>query len=198
MKFLIATNNQNKLTQFKRIFKKYLPKVEIVSLKDVGITQDVKEDQETLIENAKKKAKFFGQKSGLITISDDTGLFIDALNGEPGLHSKRWLEGTDQERNIKILEIMQDLPDPERNCRYTGALALYNPQKDLFWIFEDSLEGRISKTVNTDGLGFGYDPIFISLAYNKYYSDLTDQERDDISHRGLGIKKLAKQIEKLL
>ena len=191
MKILIGTNNENKLKQFQRIFRNLGSDIELISLKEVGITSDAEEDEDNLLANAKKKAKFYADASGMITLADDTGLFIDALGGEPGVHAKRWHEGTEKDRYLKIMERMEDISNEKRNCRYNGVLAVYNPETQEFWTHESSLEGIIANKP-MEANGFGYDPIFISTAFNKYYSQLTDEERDSISHRGLGINKFLK------
>ena len=191
MKILIGTNNENKLKQFQRIFRNLGSDIELISLKEVGITSDAEEDEDNLLANAKKKAKFYADVSGMITLADDTGLFIDALGGEPGVHAKRWHEGTEKDRYLKIMERMEDISNEKRNCRYNGVLAVYNPETQEFWTHESSLEGIIANKP-MEANGFGYDPIFISTAFNKYYSQQTDEERDSISHRGLGINKFLK------
>jgi len=188
---LVGTNNKNKLEQWRRIFGKHIPGAKLFSLEDLGIVQDVEEDAETLRGNAEKKARFFGDIAKMMTVSDDTGLYIDALNGEPGLHAKRWLEGTDTDRNNKILERMAGLSQEKRTCRYIGALAIYDPKENKMWTFESALEGGIAEKP-VEGVGFGFDPIFITESYGKFYSQLTDNERDAISHRGLGIAEYAK------
>lgn len=188
VKLLIGTNNKNKLKQFKDIFQRLKPELELLSLNEVGITDDVEEDGEDLLANAKKKAEYYGKKSGLLTLSDDLGLFIDALDGEPGLHAKRWHEGTDKDRYLKILERLADVPKDKRTCRYTGVLAVYDPVKNDFWTYQQDVEGRIA-TEALEGLGFGYDPIVIISESGKYYSQYTDEERAAISHRGRGIKE---------
>lgn len=188
MKILIGTNNENKLKQFRRIFCNLGSDVELVSLKEIGITDDVEEDADNLLDNAKKKAQFYGEKSGILTLADDTGLFVDALNGEPGIHAKRWHIGTEKDRYLKILERMKFIPKEKRNCRYSGVVAVYNPELDKFWTFESNLEGIIADEP-MEANGFGYDPIFISTEFNKYYSQMTDGEKDLISHRGLGVKE---------
>jgi XTP/dITP diphosphohydrolase len=176
MKLLIGTNNENKLRQFRRIFVRLAPDIELLTLADFGVTDDVEEDGSDLLTNAKKKAKFYGEKSGLISLADDTGLFIDALDGEPGVHAKRWHEGTEEERYMKILERMKDVPDGKRTCRYTGVIAVYDPARKDFWTYENKLEGRIASDA-LPGSGFGYDPIVIIDKFGKYYSQLTDEER---------------------
>ena len=192
-KILIGTNNKDKLKQFLRIFENLNADVELLSLKDFGITDDVEEDSDNLLDNAKKKAKCYGGRSKILTLADDTGLFVDVLNGEPGLHSKRWHLGTDKDRYIKVLERMKNIPKGKRTCRYTGVLAVYNPKTKGFWTYQDSLEGRIADEP-VEANGFGYDSIFICLEYNKYYSQLADTEIDAISHRGLGIKELVQLL----
>jgi XTP/dITP diphosphohydrolase len=194
MKILIGTNNENKLKQFKRIFKNLGSNIELVSLKNVGITNDVEEDQENLLDNAKKKAQFYGEISKMLTMADDTGLFIDALDGEPGIHAKRWHEGTEKERYLKILEKMKSVPKEKRTCRYTGVLAVYNPEEKSFWTFENNIEGAIANEPFEES-GFGYDPIFISTHYDKCYSKMSDAERDAISHRGVGVGEFIKMME---
>jgi len=191
MKILIGTNNENKFNQFKRVFNNLNPDIELFSLRDLGIADDVKEDSENLLDNAKKKARYYGEKSGMLTLSDDLGFFVDALNGEPGTHAKRWHLGTDRERYMKILEMMKDMPEEKRICRYKSALAVYDPAKKDFWAYEQDLEGKIANEPR-EGNGFGYDPIVI--INGKYYSEFTDEERYKVSHRGLGVKELLKRL----
>ncbi len=193
MDILIGTNNKNKLAQFRRIFNELNPDIKLFSLQDLGIIDDIEEHSDNLLDNAKKKAEYYGEKSKMLTLADDTGLFIDALNGEPGIHSKRWHNGTDEDRYFKILERMKDVSKENRSCRYTGVLAFYNPAKKEFWTYKNDLEGIIADQ-SLVANGFGYDPIFISVFYNKYYSELTDAERDEISHRGLGVRELLKYL----
>lgn len=195
MKILIGTNNKNKLKQFIRIFNSLTKDIELLSLQDVGISNDVKEDGGSLLNNAKKKAKYYGEKSKILTLADDTGLFIDALNGEPGINSKRWHNGTDKDRYMKVLEKMKDVSKTKRTCRYTGVLALYDPGKKKFWTYKKDLEGIVADKP-LDKNGFGYDSIFFCTKYKKYYSQLIDSERDTISHRGPGIRELVDYLNK--
>jgi XTP/dITP diphosphohydrolase len=190
MKILIGTNNPNKLRQFKRIFKGFGSGAELITLKEAGIFDEVKEDADNLLDNAKKKAKYYGDLSGILTIADDTGLFVDSLRGEPGIHAKRWHDGTELDRCHKLLEILKDIPEEKRTCRYTGVLSVYDPQKKEFWAYENNTEGCISDEFRGKD-GFGYDPIF-KLSSGKHYAELTDEERDLISHRGPGVKEFLK------
>jgi XTP/dITP diphosphohydrolase len=191
MKILIGTHNKNKFGQFERIFEGLDKNIELLSLNDLNIQEDVEEDSDVLLENAKKKARYYGEKSGFLTLSDDLGLFVDALGGEPGVHAKRWLSGTDKDRYIKILERMEGVPAGKRTCRYKAVLVAYIPEEKDFWIYEQSLEGEIADRPK-EGVGFGYDPIVI--INGKYYSEFSDEERFKAGHRGLGAKKLLKHL----
>jgi XTP/dITP diphosphohydrolase len=195
MKILIATTNKNKLDQFREIFKIHEADFELVSLSDVDIFDDVEEDAETLMENAKKKAEYFGKKSGLVSLSDDTGLFVDALSGAPGLHSKRWHQGTDLDRCLKLQEKLKHIPEKERTCRYIGALAVYDPKTNKFFEFENKAEGYITDDFRGDA-HFGYDKIFHSVHFGKNYAELSESEKAQISHRGLGVKKYLDSIKR--
>lgn len=194
-KILIATTNQNKLDQFREIFKMRGSGFELLSLNDIGIIDDVEEDQDTLIENAKKKAKFYADKTGLISLADDTGLFVDALEGAPGLHSKRWYEGSDLDRCLKLQEKLKDIPEKERTCRYIGAMVIYDPETKKFFEFEKKSEGYITDDFRGEA-DFGYDKIFHSLHFGKNYAELSEDEKASISHRGLGIKKYIQEAKK--
>jgi XTP/dITP diphosphohydrolase len=191
MRILLGTKNNNKLEQFKKIFKGLDDSFELVSLADLKIEDDVEEDSEDLLENATKKAKYYGEKSGFCTLADDTGLFIDSLNGEPGTHSRRWLSGSDKDRYMKVLERMKDIPKSKRTCRYTGALAFYNPGSKKLWEYQQDLEGVVSER-SKEGKGFGYDPIII--INGRYYSEYTEEEKAQISHRGKGVKSLLEYL----
>lgn len=196
MKLLIATTNQNKLDQFREIFKIYGSDFELLSLKDAEIFDDVKEDADTLIGNAKKKALYFAKKSGLVSLSDDTGLFVDALGGAPGLHSKRWHKGTDFDRCVKLQEKLKHIPEKKRTCQYIGALVIYNPEINEFFEFENSAKGYITDDFRGEA-DFGYDKIFHSIYFGKNYAELSEEEKAQISHRGLGIKKYLDSIKKM-
>lgn len=193
MEILIGTNNKDKLGQFTKIFESLDNSIKLFSLEDFRIKDDVEEDSGNLLDNAKKKAKYYGEKSKTPTLADDTGLFIDALNGEPGIHSRRWLLGTEKDRYNKILERMKNIPQEKRTCRYKGVLVFYDPAEKDFWTYEQDLEGIIADRPK-EGSGFGYDPIVIIKGYNKYYSEFSDKERFQISHRGLGVKKLLEYL----
>ena len=186
MQILIGTNNLHKLKNYKDAFRAYAPQTELLGLQDLNITEDVEEDGDTLLENAVKKVRFFGKKSGIITIADDTGLFVDALGGEPGLHTKRWHEGSDHDRCVKLLE---RLKGKNRTAHYGWAVAVYNPTNKRDWSFEYELEGLISDNFIDTG-GFGYDKMFEVVSLGKHYSELSSQELLEFGGRGKGVKEL--------
>jgi XTP/dITP diphosphohydrolase len=180
------------------MFEKFMPEAEIYSLGDINIKDNVEEDGETLLENATKKAKYFGEKSGIITLADDTGLFVDVLDGEPGVHARRWHAGNEKERNLKLIEKLKNIPENERTCRYIGVLAIYNPKNKKIWTYEEKTEGWISDEFKGTA-GFGYDQIFKTKAYDgRHYAELNHTEKDLISHRGMGIRKFAKNKQSIL
>lgn len=191
MKILIGTNNKYKLAQYKRAFDKF-DDVDLFSLANFDINLDVKEDGDNLLENAKKKAKEYGELAKTITIADDTGLYVDALGGEPGIHAKRWADGTDKDRCLKLLEKLKDIPDDKRTCKYVGVVAMYDPKNKKFWSSETEIDGLIMDELKGEN-GFGYDPVFWVKKFGKRFAELTNEEIDSISHRTNGAKKVIEE-----
>lgn len=196
MEILIGTTNRNKFDQFNYIFSKLAGEIKLYSLLDLGINDDVEEDGHTLLENAKKKAKFFAHKSGLMALSDDTGLFVDALEGAPGINAKRWHPGTDKERCLKLIDQLKDIPEKERTCRYIGAIAVYDPSIAKFFEHQSTVEGYITDDFRGEAV-FGYDQIFHSIHFDKNYAQLSEDEKMQLSHRGLGVNEFLKSIGKI-
>ena len=186
MKILIGTNNFNKFEKFKSAFELYAPEVELLKISDLEITDEPQEDFDNLMDNAIKKAKFFAEKSGLITISDDTGLFVDVLNGEPGIRAKRWHTGSDHDRCVKLLDLLKNKP---REARYKWAFATYDPTNEKLWTFECELEGLMSDEFRDVG-GFGYDKMFKIKNTDKHYSELSQKELAELGGRGRAVKEL--------
>ena len=186
MKILIGTNNLNKYKNYKDAFKIYAPAIELATPADLGIIGEPEEDRDSLLENAIKKAKFFGDKSKIITLADDTGLFVDALNGEPGINTKRWYAGSDHNRCVKLLE---RLVGKNRAAHYKWGFAAYNPINNQTWTFETIVDGSIAD-VFRENRGFGYDKMFKLITLDKYYSELSTQELAEIGGRGKAVKEL--------
>ncbi len=193
-KLLIATHNQAKLDEIQKFLKHLLPHLEIVSLKDLAITDEPEETGKTFTENAKLKAEFYARLTGLPSIADDGGLLIDALHGEPGIHSSRWLgrPATAQELIDYCLLRMKDVPDDKRTARFETCLYFYNPGDKKNSCKKGTVEGTIAKKAHKNVLyGYQYRSVFIVTQFGKYYLDLTPEEHAQINHRLAALKQLA-------
>lgn len=195
MKFIIATNNAQKLVELERILEPL--GVNAVSPKDEGISLgDVEENGKTFMENSLIKAKAACDKTGLPAIADDSGICVDALEGAPGIYSARFAgeEASDEDKNNLILNKLENIPDEQRGAHYTCAVSCVFPNGDLIQV-EGKCFGKIAYEPDGDG-GFGYDPIFL---YNGVsFGKVTSEEKDKVSHRGNALRKLKKELEKYL
>lgn len=195
MKFIMATNNAHKVIELSRIL---LPLgIEVVSAKDAGITlDDVEETGATFAENAFLKANSAYKKTGMPVVADDSGLCVDALDGRPGVYSARYGgEGaTDSEKNAKLLDELRNVDDANRNAHFTSAICCILEDGTRIDV-EGICNGKIAFEPHGNG-GFGYDPIFI--CGNKCYAELSGEEKDAISHRGIALRKLKAELEKYL
>ena len=199
-KLLIATTNRGKLQELKN-FLSDLP-VQLVSLSDVGIAQDVEETGKTYKENSQKKALFYAKKSGLPAISDDGGLEIAALNGEPGIHSRRWLgDGVSEEELIEHMKkVAKELPDDNRNARFIAVLSLGLPNGKV-WSVEGKIDGIVAKEPQMNMIkGLPYRSFFYIPQIDKYYQDeqLTEKEQKEYNHRYKAIRELKQIIHREL
>ncbi len=166
---------------------------------DVGLGSFyVIENGKTYHENAEKKAKAFAAETGLPTIAGDSGFEVEALDGDPGLHSNRWLSGSDDDRNEAILEILDDIEadDPsERGARFVTVLALVFPDQDRETIyFEGEVKGEVSFQAMGNN-GFAYDRILIPEGYNQTFAQLGSEVKDQMSHRADAIRQLIAFLE---
>ena len=189
MKIVFATNNKHKLEEIKDILGKDF---EIVSLAEIGCHEDIPETGLTLEENARQKSTYIVEHYNHDCFADDTGLEVDALNGEPGVHSARYAEGTDHdsEANMrKLLSKMSNVKDRTARFRTVISLIINGVEHQ----FEGRVEGRIA-TEKHGKEGFGYDPIFIPEGYNKSFAELGEEVKNQISHRARAVKKLAESI----
>lgn len=184
---IFATGNQNKLKEIREIMAD-IPDVRIVSMKEAGIEADIVENGNTFEENARIKAEAVSGISGEIVLADDSGLVIDALNGEPGIFSARYM-GEDTSYHIKNNELIRRLdgiPDEDRTARFVCAVAAAVPGKGTY-VVRGVMEGRIGyeeKGAN----GFGYDPIFFLPSYGKTSAEIPPEEKNRISHRGKALR----------
>jgi len=184
MKTLVfSTNNQHKLDEVRSMTGN---RFTLKSLMDIGCTEDIPETGTTFRENASQKSRYVNERFGLNCFSDDSGLEIDALNGEPGVYSAHYSGSRDSEENIAL--VLKNLGDqPNRQARFRCVISLILDGREYF--FEGVAEGKI--TVQQSGqTGFGYDPIFIPEGYSKTFAELTPDQKNSISHRGKAIEKL--------
>lgn len=189
MKIVFATNNKHKLEEIKDILGKDF---EIVSLAEIGCHEDIPETGLTLEENARQKSTYIVEHYNHDCFADDTGLEVDSLNGEPGVHSARYAEGTDHdsEANMrKLLSKMLNVKDRTARFRTVISLIINGVEHQ----FEGRVEGRIA-TEKHGKEGFGYDPIFIPEGYDKSFAELGEEVKNQISHRARAVKKLAEYL----
>jgi XTP/dITP diphosphohydrolase len=190
MKLIFATHNPGKLKEIKEILLDW----EILSLDDVGISEDIIEDGNTFAENALIKARFVVQKIGAWAFADDSGVCIKALNGAPGILSARWAEG--DEGKIKlILEKLKDVPVGEREAYMEAAVALVAPDGKE-WIFNGRIDGNIvtePRGINRPHLP--YDLIFEPLGETRTLAEMSHAEKNKISHRGMALRRLKEFLE---
>ncbi|MBQ7525206.1 MAG: XTP/dITP diphosphatase [Abditibacteriota bacterium] len=178
MKLLVATGNQGKAREIRRMLGD-LP-YQIVTLADLDNPPEVEETGSTFLENAMIKAAAYSEFSGMLTLADDSGLAVDALGGAPGVYSARFAP-TDDERIEKLLGLMEEVPEGERTARFVCAMALSNPSGEMNFRL-GTIEGVIIREKRGDG-GFGYDPVFFVPEAGKTMSEMTAEEKNEISHR---------------
>ena len=196
MKIVFATNNKNKLSEIREILGSGF---EVMSLAEIGCHEDIPETGDTLLDNAVQKARYVFEKYGYDCFADDTGLEVDALDGEPGVHSARYTEGTDHDSNANMDKLLRKLGDEtRRTARFRTVIALLQKQQSgesagegsVLHIFEGKVEGSIIKE-KRGAEGFGYDPIFMPEGYDKTFAELGLDVKNQISHRARAVKKLA-------
>lgn len=195
-KLLVATKNKGKVKEFKRRFE--TDELQVISLLDLDEDLDVEETGTTFAENAVLKAETIMRMTNQIVIADDSGLVIDALDGEPGVYSARYAgPEKDDEANInKVLSEMKSVPDEKRTASFQCLLAVAIPDKKTE-VFSGSCDGRIAHE-RSGYEGFGYDPIFYLPSYQKTMAELTPEEKDAISHRGKALDRLQEVFQDLL
>ncbi len=193
---ILATNNKSKVKEISEMMSG--SDITFVSLADAGINVEVEETGTTFEENALLKAREICKLSGKPTISDDSGLEIDALDGAPGIYSSRFM-GEDTSYDIKnnaLIEKLENVADPDRTARFRCCMALVLPDGREF-VTEGTMEGIIArepKGIN----GFGYDPILFIPEYNRTSAELSSEEKNNISHRGEALRKMIEVIKKEL
>lgn len=192
MKIVFATNNKHKLEEIKDILGRDF---EIVSLAEIGCHEDISETGATLEENARQKSSYVVEHYSQNCFADDTGLEVEALGGEPGVHSARYAEGTDHDSEANMRKLLANLEgkDNRKACFRTVISLIIDGVEHQF---EGKVEGRIA-TEKHGKEGFGYDPIFIPEGYDKSFAELGEEIKNQISHRARAVKKLAEYLGRL-
>lgn len=196
-KILIATHNEGKLDEIKKLFSGLDYK--LVSLDDIGITHDVEETGNTFQENAILKAKTYAQMSGLVTIADDGGLKVEALGGQPGVYSSRYAgpNKTDAQKVTFLLDKLKNIPEDKRYAQFVVVLALAQPDGAVK-LYKGVMPGHIALTARgTPRKQLPYRQIFIPEGFDKTLDELDDQDTRYLSHRQKAFKQLLKDILQL-
>ena len=191
VKLLVATSNKGKVVEIEHEFREAGLDAQFLGLKDLPSGwADVVEDRPTFVGNATKKARHFAKLSGMLTLADDSGLCVDALDGAPGVFSARYAgEPCDNAaNNRKLLAAMDAVPEGKRGGQFVCAMALCAPVADLA-VFVDEVKGVILRELKGTN-GFGYDPLFYFPEFGKTTAELDMKTKGTISHRGKALRKM--------
>jgi XTP/dITP diphosphohydrolase len=196
MKLVLATRNQDKVREIGEILK-IEHEIELLSLHNYPDAPDVVEDGKTYEENAIKKASTLAEYTGHLTIADDSGLEVDALDGAPGVHSARYAgeNASDQDRVVKLLDALQNVPGDRRSGRFICAVAIADPLAQVL-VVRGVCEGRIIR-MPRGTKGFGYDPVFVPVGYDKTFAELGDEIKNQISHRAKALDEAKKLLSEM-
>jgi XTP/dITP diphosphohydrolase len=201
MKLVIATTSAHKKAEIAALLRD-VPDLQVLSLAEFPRVEEPDENGASMRENARIKAEFYARHTGLLTLADDSGIEVEFLNGAPGIHSARWVEGTDADRTQVLFDFLIGVPEEERGARYRCALCLFDPSDASTCIqLEATCEGRIAHEPQGEN-GFGYDPIFeiteATGADSKYLgqtmAQVPPEEKAQVSHRARAVRKLANEL----
>ncbi len=195
MNIVLASRNKKKIAELQSLMSEIKGiDIKILSLDDIGVFDDIEENGATFEANARIKASV-GSKLGYITIADDSGLCVDALNGAPGVHSARFSGGDDEDNNKLLQEKLKGLPKEKRTARFVSNVVCIFPEQSYEIITKGEVDGYITEeAVGTNG--FGYDPYFFYKPFGKTFAQLSAEEKNLISHRGKAMKAFAVEFEK--
>lgn len=194
VKFIIASNNKGKVAELDRILNPL--GVTAVTAKSEGVSlDDVEETGTTFAENAFIKASAAFKKTGMPSVADDSGLMVDALNGEPGVYSARYAgeNATDEDRINKLLKNLEGVPDDKRTAHFVSSICCIIDENTVITA-EGKCDGVISQKPVGSG-GFGYDPVFMTES-GKSFAELSSTEKDAVSHRGKALRELYEKLSK--
>ncbi|MBN2017329.1 MAG: RdgB/HAM1 family non-canonical purine NTP pyrophosphatase [Candidatus Cloacimonetes bacterium] len=196
MKIVLATHNKDKIKEIKALL--YDLPIDILTYKDFDVFPDVVENQDTLVGNAEKKAREIFEITGIPAMADDTGLFVDALSGAPGVYSSRYAgeDVTYADNRHLLLQNMRDITLENRDAEFKTVIVLVM-NKNNKYIVEGSCPGYIGFEEKGD-MGFGYDPIFYLKDSGKTFAELSIDEKNIISHRGRALKKIKEILKEIV
>jgi len=198
MDIVLATRNKKKIEEIKKIMSEAISgDINIFSPDDFPQCTEVEEDGMTFEANAVKKALYISECTGMISIADDSGLEVDALNGAPGVFSARYAGGNADDRANceKLLREMKGVPYGKRSARFVCCIAM--AIKGEVRTFMGYVEGRIGTETRGEG-GFGYDPLFYPEGRDRTFAEMKSDEKNVLSHRGKALKELQKHISQLI
>lgn len=192
MKVFLATGNKKKIDEIKPLLKNY----EVLSIADGIEIPEVIEDKETFEENSQKKALEIAKFLNMATVADDSGLMVDALDGEPGVYSARYAgeNATDELNNKKLIEKLKGIGN--RKAKFVSVISLAKPNGEVY-SFRGEVDGIIIDEPRGKN-GFGYDPYFYYVAYGRTFAELDLSEKNGISHRARALSKMKNQINEIL
>lgn len=197
MKIVLASHNKKKLSELRSLLNEITSdEAEILSPAEIGFYDEIEESGKTFEENAYIKAKTIASL-GYITIADDSGLEVDALNGAPGIHSARYSGGSDIDNNAKLLSQLASIPFEKRTARFVCAVVCVFPDCDDYITVRGSCEGIILNSARGEA-GFGYDPLFYYEPLGKSFSELSSEEKNSVSHRGTAMRALVKALSPVI
>ena len=187
---VFSTNNKHKLEEVQALIGN---KFQLKTLEEIGCTEDIPETGETFEENASQKSRYVFDRFHLDCFSDDSGLEVDALSGEPGVYSARYSGTRDSEENLQLV-LLKMTGKETRSARFRCVISLILNGHEHF--FEGSVEGEITLS-KSGSAGFGYDPIFKPKGYDRTFSEMSSGEKNKISHRGIAVQKMVQFLKSI-
>jgi non-canonical purine NTP pyrophosphatase, rdgB/HAM1 family len=194
VRFVVATGNKGKLIEIKEIMKDF--HFNVISMSEAGIQTDIEETGSTFEENALIKAKAINAITNDIVMADDSGLEVDYLDGAPGIHSARFADegASDDDRNKKLLGLLQDVPYGKRTARFVCVIAVVFPDGSEFTV-RGTCEGIVGEKPVGNG-GFGYDPLLYIPEYGMTIAEMDMETKNRISHRGNALRKMVEELDR--
>lgn len=190
---IVATGNAHKMEEIRQILAG--SELSVISMKEAGLRLDIVEDGKTFVENARIKARAVTEATGHMAMADDSGLVIDALNGEPGIYSARYM-GEDTSYDIKnqnLIDRLEGREGKERAARFVCAMVCTFPDGSEL-VCEETMEGEIAKSI-AGANGFGYDPILYLPERGMTSAELSAEEKNEISHRGKALRRMSRMLK---